>query len=82
MRPTIAAHVLGQCADDLPRASLADEPRFDTEQLTACLERLSEQERSVLVSTFHSERTAFEVAQRPQSVNGTFRKTGRKVLLV
>lgn len=57
------ARVLGQFADDLPRAGLADEPRFDTEQLTACLERLSERERSVLVLTFHSERTAFEVAQ-------------------
>jgi RNA polymerase sigma-70 factor (ECF subfamily) len=55
--------VLGQFADDLPHAGLADEPRFDTEQLTACLERLSERERSVLVLTFHSERTAFEVAQ-------------------
>ena len=57
------ARLLGQFADDLPRAGSADEPRLDTEQLTACLERLSERERSVLVLTFHSERTAFEVAQ-------------------
>jgi RNA polymerase sigma-70 factor (ECF subfamily) len=57
------ARVLEQFADDLPRAGLADEPRLDAEQLTACLERLSERERSVLVSTFHSERTAIEVAQ-------------------
>ena len=57
------ARVLGQFADDLPRAGVADEPRFDTERLTTCLERLSERERSVLVLTFHSERTAVEVAQ-------------------
>jgi RNA polymerase sigma-70 factor (ECF subfamily) len=57
------ARVLGQFAGDVPRAGLADEPRLDTEQLTACLEHLSERERSVLVLTFHSERTAFEVAQ-------------------
>ena len=55
--------VLGQFAGDLPRAEPADEPRLDTGQLTACLERLSERERSVLVLTFHSERTAFEVAR-------------------
>lgn len=55
--------VLGQFADDLPRPGVADEPRLDTERLTACLERLGERERSVLVLTFHSERTAFEVAQ-------------------
>jgi RNA polymerase sigma-70 factor (ECF subfamily) len=57
------ARVLGQFAGDLPRAGSAHEPRLDTEKLTACLERLSERERSVLVLTFHSERAAFEVAQ-------------------
>jgi RNA polymerase sigma-70 factor (ECF subfamily) len=55
--------VLRQFAEDLPRADVAPEPRLDTERLTACLERLSERERSVLVLAFHSERTAFEVAQ-------------------
>ena len=55
--------VLGQYADDLPRASLGEEQRLDTEQLLFCLERLSERERSVLVLTFHTERTAAEVAQ-------------------
>lgn len=57
------ARALEQFADDLPRVGLADGPRLDTERLTACLERLGERERSVLVLTFHSERTAFEVAQ-------------------
>lgn len=55
--------VLRQFAEDLPRAGVAQEPRLDTERLTACLERLSERERSVLVLTFNSEQSAFEVAQ-------------------
>lgn len=55
--------VLGQFADDVPRADVADQPRLDTERLTACLDGLSERERSVLVLAFHSERTAVEVAQ-------------------
>ncbi len=55
--------VLRQFANDLPGPGVAAEPRVDTERLTACLERLSERERSVLVLTFHTERTAFEVAQ-------------------
>lgn len=55
--------VLRQFADDLPGCRLAEEPRLDMARLTACLERLGERERSVLVSTFHSEQTAFEVAQ-------------------
>lgn len=55
--------VLGQFADDLPRAGLAGEPRLDAGRLTACLERLGERERSVVVLTFRSEQTAFEVAK-------------------
>ncbi len=55
--------VLGQFADDLPRAGAGDQPRLDTERLTTCLERLGERERSVLVLTFHAERTALEVAE-------------------
>ena len=54
---------LRQFADDLPRAGLGGEPRLDTERLTACLERLAERERSVLILSFHAERTALEVAR-------------------
>jgi RNA polymerase sigma-70 factor (ECF subfamily) len=55
--------LLRQFADDLPMAGVAEAPRLDTERLTACLAGLSERERSVLVLTFHSERTALEVAE-------------------
>lgn len=55
--------VLRQFADDLPGAGGVDEPRLDTARLIGCLALLSERERSVLVLTFHSERTAVEVAQ-------------------
>jgi len=54
---------LRQFADDLPRAGQAGAPRLDTERLTACLERLAERERSVLILSFHAERTALEVAR-------------------
>ena len=55
--------LLRQFADDLPMAGVAAVPRLDTERLTACLAGLSERERSVLVLTVHSERTALEVAE-------------------
>lgn len=54
---------LDQFADDLPRASVSDEPRLDTERLVLCLDRLAEREKSVLVLSFYSERTAGEVGQ-------------------
>ncbi|HSF06282.1 MAG TPA: sigma-70 family RNA polymerase sigma factor [Methylomirabilota bacterium] len=57
------ARALEQFAEDVPRADVADPPRLDTERLTACLANLAERERSVLVLTFHSERSAAEVAQ-------------------
>jgi RNA polymerase sigma-70 factor (ECF subfamily) len=40
------------------------EPRLDTERLTACLERLGERERTILVLTFRSDSTSSEVAQQ------------------
>ncbi len=55
--------VLWQFADDLPSTGGAEAPRLDGERLTSCLARLSERERSVLVLTFQSERTAIEVAE-------------------
>lgn len=55
--------VLEQYADDVPRAMAVGEPRLDTERLTACLERLGERERTILVLTFRSDSTASEVAQ-------------------
>jgi RNA polymerase sigma-70 factor (ECF subfamily) len=53
---------LQQFAGDLAPSGPAGQP-LDTERLTACLERLSERERSVLVLTFQSERSALEVGQ-------------------
>jgi RNA polymerase sigma-70 factor (ECF subfamily) len=38
------------------------EPAIDLDRLTACLERVSERERTVLVLTFHSDRSADEIA--------------------
>ncbi len=73
--------VLRQFADDLPSAGVAEEPRLDTERLTACLERLSERERSVLVLTFHSERTAFEVAQELGLTTANVRVIRHRALL-
>ncbi len=55
--------VLQQFAQDLPVATMTETPRFDTDRLALCLHRLSERDRSVLMLTFYSERTASEVAQ-------------------
>ncbi len=55
--------VLGQFAHDLPCAGVADEPRVDGERLTACLEHLTERERTVVLLTFHAEKSALEVAR-------------------
>ena len=55
--------VLRRFVADVPIGASAPEPRLDTERLTVCLARLAERERTVLVLTFHSERSALEVAQ-------------------
>jgi RNA polymerase sigma-70 factor (ECF subfamily) len=55
--------VLHRFVADVPIGASAPEPRLDTERLTVCLARLAERERTVLVLTFQSERSALEVAQ-------------------
>jgi RNA polymerase sigma-70 factor (ECF subfamily) len=55
--------VLRQFADDLPGVNPDASPTFETRRLTDCLAGLSERERSVLVLTFHADRTALEVAR-------------------
>jgi RNA polymerase sigma-70 factor (ECF subfamily) len=55
--------VLRRFADDLPAGDVDAPPSFETRRLTECLAGLSERERSVLVLTFHAERTALEVAR-------------------
>jgi len=55
--------LLRRFATDVPGAgTTADEPRLDHDRLAACLESLGERERSVLLLTFHAERSAGEVA--------------------
>lgn len=55
--------VVRQFADDLPGVNVDVPPNFETRRLIDCLAGLSERERSVLVLTFHAERTALEVAR-------------------
>lgn len=55
--------VLQQFAGDLPAAEVTAPPSLATPRLTDCLAALTERERSVLVLTFHAERTALEVAR-------------------
>ena len=55
--------VLRQFVADVPLGASAPEPRIDAGRLAACLARLAERERTVVVLTFHSERTALEVGQ-------------------
>lgn len=52
-----------QFAGDLAGAGEPEAPQLDTERLAACLEALTERERSVLVLTFCAERSASEVAR-------------------
>lgn len=55
--------LLRRFAEDLPALTVTESPRLDSDRLAACLDRLGERERSVLVLTFYSERTAGEVGQ-------------------
>ena len=48
-------------ADDVPMADPATSPRLERARLLACLERLSERERSVLVMTFYDDQPARDV---------------------
>ncbi|MBI3030614.1 MAG: sigma-70 family RNA polymerase sigma factor [Candidatus Rokubacteria bacterium] len=53
---------LERYAADVPMAESSSSPRVDLDRLASCLDRLHERERSVLVLTFYSERSATEVA--------------------
>lgn len=53
--------LLREFATDVPVGTEAPAPRVDADRLDACLARLPERERTVLVLTFHSGRTAMEV---------------------
>lgn len=53
---------LERYAADVPMAESSSSPRVDLDRLAVCLDRLHERERSVLVLTFYSERSATEVA--------------------
>lgn len=54
--------LLERFAGDVPVGRAAPGPRLDYEQLTACVERLRERERSVVVMTFFHEECAAAVA--------------------
>jgi RNA polymerase sigma-70 factor (ECF subfamily) len=54
---------LERFAGDVPAAAMSDGPRLDRERLAACLARLGERERTILVLTFYADRTASEVAR-------------------
>lgn len=55
--------VLRQFPGDVPLGSPPPEPRLADERLGPCLDRLAERERTVLVLTFHSERSALDVGR-------------------
>ncbi|HXG01943.1 MAG TPA: sigma-70 family RNA polymerase sigma factor [Candidatus Binatia bacterium] len=55
--------LLERFAGDLSGADAAETPCLDTGRLAACLERLNERERSVLVLTFWADRRSTEVAR-------------------
>ncbi|WP_280156264.1 sigma-70 family RNA polymerase sigma factor [Piscinibacter sp. XHJ-5] len=54
--------LLEQHGELLAIADIAVEPRHDHERVAACLERLSERERSVILMSFYEERPAEDVA--------------------
>lgn len=56
------ARLLDTFAGDVPMGDPTSEPRLDQARLLACLQRLSERERSVLVMTFYDDCRASEVA--------------------
>lgn len=56
------AQLLERHADMLEIADIAVAPRLDHERVAACLERLLERERSVLVMTFYEDKRSDEVA--------------------
>ena len=55
--------VLHRFAGDVPLGSPPPEPLLDDDRLEGCLAGLAERERSVLLLTFHAERSAVEVGQ-------------------
>jgi RNA polymerase sigma-70 factor (ECF subfamily) len=55
--------VLRQFPGDVPLGTPAPAPRLGDERLGTCLDRLAERERTVLVLTFHAERSAPDVGR-------------------
>lgn len=49
---------------DLPMADIAMAPRLDEARVAACMQRLAERERSVLVMSFYEDEPAERVAER------------------
>lgn len=56
------ARILSAFADDVPVVDPSGSPRLDHARLLACLERLPERERSILVMTFYDDQPASGVA--------------------
>ena len=54
--------LLERYGEDLMVADASVAPRFDEERVAACLDRLPERERSVVVMTFYEDKRADEVA--------------------
>lgn len=55
--------ILREFAGDVPVGTEPPPPRLDVDRLDACLARLAERERAVLVLTFQSERSALDVGR-------------------
>lgn len=72
--------LLRQFAEDLAPMAITEPPRLDSDRLAACLDRLAERERSVLVLTFYSERTADEVGQELRLSPGNVRVIRHRAL--
>jgi RNA polymerase sigma-70 factor (ECF subfamily) len=72
--------VLLQFPGDVPLGPAAPEPRVDDERLGPCLDRLAERERTVLVLTFHAERSALDVGRELALSSGNVRVIRHRAL--
>jgi RNA polymerase sigma-70 factor (ECF subfamily) len=66
--------------EDLPYADIAPAPRVDDERIERCLETLPERERTVLVTTFHEDRDAADVATQLGLTAGNVRVIRHRAL--
>ena len=66
--------------EDLPYADIAPAPRVDDGRIERCLETLSERERTVLVTTFHEDKDAAEVARQLGLTAGNVRVIRHRAL--